>query len=51
MYGMSESFHINSNFNGPLVIQKKIFKDISNIKHVKTISPLVAPPNPRGASF
>jgi hypothetical protein len=37
---MSESFDVKFNFPGPVVIQKKILKDSSHIKTVKTVSPL-----------
>jgi hypothetical protein len=46
---MSESFHVNFSFSGPMVPEKKSFKIFSILKkNVKIVSRIVAPHDPRG---
>jgi hypothetical protein len=49
---MSYSFYVNFSFSNPVVLKKKILKICFPIgEHVKTVSPIVAPPDPRGLDF
>ena len=46
---MSESFHVNLNFSGSVVLEKKIFKDFSYISTCKNGLPYCGPIQPPGA--
>ena len=48
---MSASFHVNLNFPGPVVLEKKIFKDFSYINTCKHGFPYCGPSWPPGPWF
>jgi hypothetical protein len=48
---MSYSFHVNFSVLGKVVLEKKIFEIFPIQGHVKTVSPIVTPPNSGGQDF
>jgi hypothetical protein len=46
----SESFDVNVNYSGSVVIQK-ILQDFPNETHAKSFPIIVAPPDPQGHDF
>jgi hypothetical protein len=44
----SESFYVNLNYSGSVVIKKKILKELFHWNTCKIVSHIVAPPDPQG---